>query len=692
MLEIPRKARLFVAATLALAWLSFGLVLAGSDALDLGPRPVACAVLALLTFLGELRPITIARGDTQDDITVSTTFVMALIFIGPLWMAIAVLGAAVAFEDLRSRKGLVRAGFNAAQYALALMGARAVYSLVAGGPLLSGTSFDIPGDLPAALCAGAAFFIVNNTLAGSAAALAGEQPVWPHLRSDARFQLATSGVLLGFAPVVAASTELSLWLLPMLVMPIIAIHRSAELATKREHEALHDGLTGLGNRALFRLRAARACEQADRSKDRLGVMLLDLDHFKEINDTLGHHVGDDLLRVVGERLEASIRPGDTVARLGGDEFVLLLPGLGNAEQALVLAGRVLETLEALFEIDGVRLEVGASLGIALYPEHGTDVDLLLQRADIALYAAKVDRGRYKLYEAADDVHTPERLTLAAELRAGLDRGELFLQHQPKLNLGSGEVIGLESLVRWRHPTRGVLMPDQFLPVVENTGLITPLTLTVLDMALAAASRWRAAGHDLSVAVNLSVRHLTDGGLPSQVADALRRHRVPAHALVLEVTETLIMNDPARATEVLRQLRELGVLLAVDDFGTGYSSLAYLRRLNVHELKIDRSFVSHITSDAGDAVIVRSTIEMGRNLGLRLVAEGVEDQQTVEVLRSWGCDFVQGYHVSRPLDDAAVLPWLAGRLTRRLAAVPAASPPVPVQAPAYRPLSTGAPTC
>ena len=324
-------------------------------------------------------------------------------------------------------------------------------------------------------------------------------------------------MLATFAPVVAASVELSLWLVPLLLLPIVAIHRSAQLAADREWESLHDGLTGLPNRALFRLRVQRACEDSRRPSGAFAVILLDLDHFKEINDTLGHHVGDDLLRVVAERLRASVRPADTVARLGGDEFVVLVTDLVDGEQsARELADRLLAGLVEPFHVDGVRLEIGASLGVALHPAHGDHVDLLLQRADIALYAAKVERGHAKLYEAADDVHTPARLTLAAELREGMERGELFLQHQPQVDVRTGTVVGFESLVRWRHPERGVVMPGDFLPVVENTGLITPLTLTVLDLALSAVAQWRAEGHDVTVAVNLSVRHLTDLGLPRQV--------------------------------------------------------------------------------------------------------------------------------------------------------------------------------
>ena len=664
--KLPAPAQRFITTVvvLGLAALAGVLVTSGGTFSD-RQNVLVCTLLAALVVSGELRPIVITRGDSRDEITLSTTFALALVFVGPLWLALAVQAAAVALQDVRARKAGAKLLFNVAQYALTTFVTRAVFAALAGSPLLHGGPLDLPGDLPAALAAAVAWFLVNNSLSCAVVALVEEEPFLRYLRADVRFQLATSGVLLTFAPVVAAAAHLSLWLVPLLLLPIEAIHRSAQLAADREHEALHDGLTGLPNRALFRLRVQRACEDSLRTGRPAAVMLLDLDHFKEINDTLGHHVGDDLLRVVASRLQESVRPGDTVARLGGDEFVVLVTDLSSEDDVLDLAARLLDGLVEPFLVEDVRLEIGASLGVALHPAHGDHVDLLLQRADIALYAAKVERGRAKVYEAADDVHTPARLTLAAELREGMERGELFLQHQPQVDVLTGTVLGFESLVRWRHPERGVVMPDEFLPVVENTGLITPLTLTVLDLALAAVAQWRAHGHDVTVAVNLSVRHLTDLGLPLQVADALRKHDLPPSALVLEVTETLIMSDPLRATEVLKLLRELGVALAVDDYGTGYSSLAYLRRLDVHELKIDRSFVGHITSDEGHATIVRSTIEMGRNLGLRLVAEGVEDEQTLQLLRGWGCGVAQGYHLSRPLDLAAVLPWLAQWPTQRL---------------------------
>ena len=623
--------------------------------------PAVFLVLATLIFVGELRPIYVPRGDHRDEITVSTTFGLALTLVGPLALAVVVQAAAVATEDLRSGKAPVKALFNVAQYTLTLCAARAVFSLLTDAPFLHGAPLDLPHEIPAALLAGLAFFVVNNGLSGVATALATGASVWRQLTNDVRFQLATSGVLLSFAPVAASAVDETLWLVPLLLLPIAAIHKSAQLAAEREREALHDSLTDLPNRTLLRLRMQRALDDARRDGGHVAVMLVDLDHFKEINDTLGHHVGDELIVEVSRRLAANLRPGDTVARLGGDEFAILALGISGPADGRFVAERLLAALEDPFVADNVRLDVQASLGVAVHPAHGDDVDTLLQRADIALYDAKAERGTVRLYEPTADDHTPEKLALAAELRRGLQDDELFLEFQPQVAALSGRTVGLEALVRWQHPTRGLLMPDEFLPVVENTGLIAPLTLAVLDKALEALAGWRAAGHEITVAVNLSVRHLTDLDLPSKVEALLRGRDIPPGALVLEVTETVIMSDPSRAVAVLNLLRDLGIGVAIDDFGTGYSSLAYLRRLQIDELKIDRSFVQNLPRDEGDAVIVRSTIEMGHNLGLRVVAEGVEDDETLRMLRSWRCDVVQGYGISRPVPQEAVSTWLDARV-------------------------------
>ena len=664
---LPLRARVWVLLVCALSAAVAVGVLTGSDLSVPQADLAACVALAVMVFLGELRPIEIARGDTKDEITISTGFALALSLVAGLWPAMLVMCASVVTEDLRMGKAPLKCAYNAAQYALSLSLSALVFAALTGQPVLAQPSeLDLPGELPAALAAGAAFWLANAVLTGTVTALALREPVLHRLVSDLRFQIATDGLLLTFAPVIAVSVQLTVWLLPLLVLPMGAIYVSADLARRREGEALHDGLTGLPNRSLFGLRVERVCGQVSSGPRRTAaVMLLDLDHFKEINDTLGHHVGDQLLRAVAERLTGSLRPGDTVARLGGDEFAVLALDVEGGQSALAVGRRILDALAEPFTIDNVRLDVEGSLGIALHPDHGDGLDLLLRKADIALYAAKVDRSCVRLYDPAQDPHTLERLALATDLRAGLERHELFLHYQPKIDAQSGRVVGFEALVRWRHPQHGVLMPDDFLPVVENTGLIGPLTLEVLDLALQAAASWRGAGYDVSVAVNLSVRHLTDLSLPQQIMERLVAYGLPPQALVLEVTETLIMTDPGRAVGVLGLLRDLGIGLAVDDFGTGYSSLAYLRRLQVDELKIDRSFVMQMSTNEDDAVIVRSTIELGHNLGLRLVAEGVEDAASLERLRGWGCDLAQGYFISRPMAGPDVLPWLAADAALRL---------------------------
>jgi diguanylate cyclase (GGDEF)-like protein len=654
--DMHGRLRAFVLVTCCLGTTAFGVVLGGSDLSQAREHLPLYAVLGVLVLLAELWPITVSRGDMRDEITVSSTFALALTLVGPLWLAMAVLAASLVAAELRSWHGAAKLGFNVAQHLVTLVSCQLVFCGLTGVEVLGAQPLLLPEQLPAALAAGFVFFTVNNCLAGAAAALAAGEPVLAHLRADLRFQVTTAGLLLTFAPVVAAAAAVTLWLVPLLLLPVVAIHRSAQLAADRQHEALHDPLTDLPNRSLFSMRVARACREGGR----FAVLLVDLDHFKEINDTLGHNIGDELLGVLANRLTANLRPGDVVARLGGDEFAVLTADLDGPQAAMDVARRLLAALDEAFTVEDVRLDVQASLGIAMYPEHGDRMDLLLRRADIALYAAKVERGSWRMYDSTGDVHTPERLALAAELRDGLDRGELFLEYQPQLEVETERVVGFEALVRWQHPRHGRLMPDDFLPVVENTGLIGPLTLCVLDLALAAVARWRADGWDVTVAVNLSVRHLTDLGLPLRVSTLLDKHAVPPSALVLEVTETLIMNDPVRAVDVLALLRTLGVGLAVDDFGTGYSSLAYLRQLDIDELKIDKSFLENLGDDDNDGVIVRSTIELGHNLGLRIVAEGVEDDAALRLLRSWDCDVVQGYLFSRPLPSAAVLPWLAGQ--------------------------------
>jgi diguanylate cyclase (GGDEF)-like protein len=424
-----------------------------------------------------------------------------------------------------------------------------------------------------------------------------------------------------------------------------ALYRIVAGASRRlRHQALHDALTGLPNRTLLHRRAERDL----RGDDPAAMLLIDLDRFKEVNDTLGHDYGDALLVEVAERLGAALRRGDTLARFGGDEFAVLVAGAPDRAAVVELAGRLQEALRRPFALRGVAVELEASIGVALYPEHGTTAGRLLQRADVAMYEAKRGGHGIVTYTAERDPYSEDRLGLLAELRRAIERDELVLHYQPKVSLRTGELTGVEALVRWQHPIRGLLGPDEFVPLAERTGAAADLTRWVVDHALAQCAAWREDGIDLPVAVNLAAANIVDVTLPDAIGALLERYGVSAERLECEISEHTVMADPVRATAVLGGLRELGVGLSLDDFGTGHSSLSYLKRLPLDEVKIDRSFVAGMADDDNDAVIVRSTIDLARNLGLRVVAEGVETAEVMDALRELRCDVAQGYHISRPL--------------------------------------------
>jgi diguanylate cyclase (GGDEF)-like protein len=452
----------------------------------------------------------------------------------------------------------------------------------------------------------------------------------------------------------------------VLLLETVANHASValqngELIDRLRHEAVHDALTGLPNRTFVQRRLTAALEDvaAGRSMG-VAVLILDLDGFKEVNDTLGHQQGDHLLVEVAARLTTAVGAAGTVSRLGGDEFAVLLTGSGDEDGALRVGRRVLRALEHPVALDGMEVEVGGSVGIALAPAHASDTAALLKRADLAMYSAKASTSGIRVYEPELDTTNPRRLTLVAELRTALQSGQLEVHVQPQARLSDGAVVSGEALVRWLHPERGLVTPDEFIPVAERSGLIAPLTSRVLELSVRAIADWRAAGHDLGLAVNLSTRSLHDADLVEEVTRLLGRYDVPADRLTLEVTEGSVMADPARATALLHQLRDLGVRLSVDDFGTGYSSLSYLKRLPVHEVKIDRSFVANLGERADDVAIVRAIVDLGRHLGLEVVAEGVEDQETWDLLASMGCHLVQGWHLARAMPADDLVPWLHAR--------------------------------
>lgn len=426
--------------------------------------------------------------------------------------------------------------------------------------------------------------------------------------------------------------------------------RTQELQTlNREvaYQAVHDPLTGLPNRLLITERIQYAIKQSHRSKETFAVLMVDLDNFKEVNDTLGHPVGDALLRQVSLRLSSVLRDSDTVGRLGGDEFALQLQG-ADEEAAMLVAEKIQTALLETYIVDGHALVASGSIGIALYPEHGDDHAMLLRCADIAMYAAKRNNSKVSLYSVESDKHSLQRLELTNDLRVALDAHELELYYQPVMALATGEVVGVEALLRWQHPKYGEISPNEFIPIAENTALIKPLTDWVMKTAALQWLEWQEQGLSLHIAVNLSMINLLDHELPDRISSLRRDLKLPPDAIKFEITESAIMSNPERVISVMSHEDMAGLKFSVDDFGTGYSSLSYLKRLPVSEVKIDRSFVTMMTVDDEDASIVRAVIDLAHNLGLMVVAEGVEDEAVLKQLVSLGCDYAQGFYFAVPL--------------------------------------------
>jgi diguanylate cyclase (GGDEF)-like protein len=437
-------------------------------------------------------------------------------------------------------------------------------------------------------------------------------------------------------------------------------HMRRGLATREDQImrlAYRDALTDLPNRTLFNDRLGMAIKAAQRERRPLAVLLLDLDRFKQINDTLGHQVGDQVLQQAAKRLVALVRRSDTIARLGGDEFIILVNDC-EPDEAKQIAQKVLGVLEEPIVIAEHSLDVRASIGIAGYPADSEDPDMLMRHADLAMYVAKRGNLGLAAYEAAHGRHRMEQLSLLSELRRAIEHEELRLVFQPKIDMRSEEIVGAEALVRWKHPERGFVPPNDFIPFAEQTGFIKSITRWVIDAAAAQCSRWRADGMSLKLVINISVQDLLDPGMPEALLGSLQRSDMSTRCLGLEITESGVMQDQAAAIAVLKRLRLLDIDLSIDDFGTGHSSLAYLKQLQVTELKIDRSFVRNLVQDEKDRAIVLSVIELAHNLGLSVVAEGVEDRSTLEVLKKLGCDVVQGYVFAKPLLEKEFREWFA----------------------------------
>ncbi|MDJ1137183.1 putative bifunctional diguanylate cyclase/phosphodiesterase [Streptomyces iconiensis] len=478
--------------------------------------------------------------------------------------------------------------------------------------------------------------------------------------------------LLGIAPLIAVVAVHKPLLLPLFAVPLIALDATLRIARARAEEQLRDPLTGLPNRLWLLERTWSALDEAERKGTRAALVLIDLDRFRSVNDTLGHLAGDRLLLQIAERLRAALPRGAEAARLGGDEFAVLLPAADSTTSAKRIARGLVSALSSPLDLDGLTLVLEASAGVAVFPDHAREAEGLLRRADVAMYEAKRDRTAVEVYEATRDGNTPDRLGLLADLRRALDAGEVELHYQPKVGF-DGTVSGLEALVRWVHPERGRVPPDEFIAIAETSGLMPRLTEYVLETALAQVATWRSCGLMVPVAVNVSPRDVHSPGFAGAVAARLARHGVPPGALQLEITEHVLLEDPQQAADTLAGLTGHGVKMSLDDFGTGYSSLVHLRRLPVSELKIDRSFVARLAVDTEDAEIVRCTVDLAHSLGLLVVAEGVEDDETWERLRDLGCDAVQGWLVAAAMPPGETTAWLRAREAPSRALPPARTP-------------------
>lgn len=625
--------------------------------------PAAFWVMAVLAVLVDWRPFTPPGRRQSSAVFPSTCFTFAIMLGWGIAPAVAVQAAAVVMSSWRMRHVWWRGAFNIAQYALALSAAYAVTRLA---------DLDRIGwrDVVVMAAAAAAWFAVKYGSVTIAVHLLSGGRWWATFRQGLAVELLSIGALLLLSPVVLAAAETSAALIPLVVVPLDAVYRMARLSAEQEQLSRIDPLTGLANRkgllgeVADQLPAHAARGAAGAGERHLALLVLDLDRFKHVNDALGHAVGDRLLVEVGSRLSGVIRDGDVIARLGGDEFAVLAPRLNGVDEARELAARVVAALAEPVPLDGLPLDVGGSVGIAMYPEHGEDFATLLRHADVAMYDAKHRGDTIAVYAPESDHNSPERLGLLADLRVALDDGpagpgrQITMYYQPQIAIDSGEVVGVEALLRWRHPRHGMVDPEELIRVAEQSAVMRLLTRRVVDDVVEQVAKWKAAGLNLRAALNVSVRDLHDGEIADQIADRLARYALPADRLQLEITEGALMADPRRVLATIARLDKIGVAIALDDFGTGYSSMQHLRRLPLAEVKVDRSFVLGMSTDADDAAIVRSVIELAGALGLRVVAEGVEDERTWRLLHAAGCHVAQGWFYARPMPADELVTWLS----------------------------------
>jgi diguanylate cyclase (GGDEF)-like protein len=625
---------------------------ATSSLTSAGPQLAMTAVLLLVL---ELRPLIQGRGHDPQGVVMSTAFVCATLFMWGIWPAVVVVSIAALASDLRAQKPVWKVLFNVGQYNVSLGTGYLVMMLAGHTPSLEAPLGSFSGaDLLWVAAVWVTYFLVNLALV--AAALAWTDSFRGIFLADFWHYTGMTFSVLALSPLIVVVAQNTWLLLPLLLIPLLLVHKMAQMSLENEHQAIHDSLTGLPNRAHLRLSLETELARSRRDGRPFGLLVIDLNHFKEINDTLGHHVGDQLLIQFAERLAHSVRTYDHVARLGGDEFAVIVPNADEPE-ARAVADRIRSSLAEPIALEGMLIDVEAAIGIALHPDHGRHSDDLLRLADVAMYVAKETREGVVTYSAQRDRNSAERLSLLGELRQALDDGVLELHYQPKISMADSSLLGVEALIRWNHPVRGYVPPDEFIPLAERSGIMPALTERVLTLALQQMARWRDQGIDVMVAVNVSLSDLVGGRLAGVVSAGLREYGVPAPMLQLEITERVVAQESAELDEVLLELIGMGVTLSLDDFGTDYSSLLRLQTLPVDELKIDRAFVSRLPGDSAALGIVRAVIDLAHALGMPAVAEGVETEDEWRVLRSLGCDGAQGWYIGGPMSAEDTTDWI-----------------------------------
>jgi diguanylate cyclase len=617
-------------------------------------------LMAAMALIADVSPMNPPGRRMSSAVFPSICFTFAILIDSGLGAALIVQAAAVVLSSWQMRHRPWRAVFNIAQYALALSAAQAVIHI--GMNLL-------PADRPAGALVGVwvagavAWFCTKYATTSIAVWLRFGGPLWPTVTAPLAPEALTTGSLLLLGLIVAGAGTLSPLLVPLALVPLVAVQRLAMLSTEQSRLARMDALTGLANRKVLIGEVGSVAAEYARTSSRshFALLLLDLDRFKHVNDALGHTVGDRLLIAVAERLAKSVREGDLVARLGGDEFAIVAGRLSDAEEACRLAAQITAALQQPVTLDGLPLDISGSIGIALYPEHGTDFATLMRHADVAMYDAKHRGDGIAVYAPESDHNTPRRLSLVADLRKALEdpQGEgLTVFYQPQIEIASGEVVGVEALLRWNHPVYGPVDPEELIKAAEPSSVMRQLTRWVLEESIEQLARRRPMALRMRCAVNVSVRDLHTDDIVDHVTSLLRGHGVTADQIQLEITEQGLMADPNRVLATLARLDKLGVAIALDDFGTGYSSMQHLRRLPLAEVKIDRSFVFGMRQDSDDAAIVKSIIELSNALGLRVVAEGVEDEPTWRMLHHLGCEVAQGWFYARPMPAEELQVWIA----------------------------------